>query len=273
MPLHGFDLAAYGFGFLAGILSVLSPCVLPLLPIVLGSAVAAHRFGAVALSLGLAISFVLVGLFVATIGFSLGLDGELFRRIGAVLLLVFGLMMLFPALQARLTDRLSRLGGGRLQQRAQNFQAVGLGGQLVLGLLLGLIWSPCVGPTLGAAATLAAQRQDLVAVAAMMLIFGLGASLPLLVIGLALGSWRQRTDPEVTGQTARTQTATIQTASTPTVHTLRRFGLVAGRVGKIILGGLLVLTGILILSGHDRQIEAALVNASPAWLTALTTRF
>ena len=246
-----FSPGAYGLGFLAGILSVLSPCVLPLLPIVLGSAIAAHRFGALALSLGLALSFVIIGLFVATIGFSIGLDGELFRQIGAGLLLIFGVILLFPALQAWVTDLLGRLTGGRLQERAQSFQPGSLGGQLGLGLLLGLVWSPCVGPTLGAAATLAAQRQNLAAVALMMLVFGLGASLPLLVIGLGLGRWQARAGS----------------------GSARHAWLAAGRIGKILLGGLLVLTGLLILSDHDRALEAALVNASPAWLTALTTRF
>lgn len=257
-----FDLAAYGFALLGGILSVLSPCVLPLLPIVLGSAVAGHRFGAIALAVGLALSFVIVGLFVATIGFSLGLDGGLFRRIGAVLLLMFGLLMLFPAWQTRASAALATVGqsvgaslggrfGGGLQQRAQDFRPVGLAGQFTLGLLLGLIWSPCVGPTLGAAATLAAQRQNLAAVAVLMLIFGIGASLPLLAIGLMLGRVRADRQPAQVAAQWR----------------------MAGRIGKVLLGGLLIVIALLILSGHDRQVEAQLVDWSPAWLTALTTRF
>ncbi|HVI90653.1 MAG TPA: cytochrome c biogenesis protein CcdA, partial [Dongiaceae bacterium] len=263
MPMPDFTFAAYGFGLLAGILSILSPCVLPLLPIVLGSALATHRYGAVALSLGLALSFVIVGLFVATIGFSLGLDGEVFRRIGAVLLLVFGGLMLFPGLQARATALLAYLPGtglgARLQQGAQVYRPAGIGGQLMLGLLLGVVWSPCVGPTLGAAATLAAQRQNLGSVAAMMLVFGIGASLPLLAIGLGLGYWRDR--------------AGAGGAAETTPDTWRRAGLIAGRFGKILLGGLLVLLGLLILSGHDREIEVQMVDWSPAWLTTLTTRF
>ncbi|HEX9447634.1 MAG TPA: cytochrome c biogenesis protein CcdA [Dongiaceae bacterium] len=256
-----FDLGAYGFGLLAGILSLLSPCVLPLLPIVLGSAVAAHRFGAVALAAGLALSFVLVGLFVATIGFSLGLDGELFRRIGAGLLLIFGLLMLMPAWQTRLTAQFGRLGarigGGHLQQQVQDYAPVGVAGQFLLGLLLGVIWSPCVGPTLGAAATLAAQRQNLGAVAAMMTVFGIGASLPLLAIGLTLGHF---------GPAAQTPSGTAS-------GLWRRRGLFIGRLGKALLGLLLILLGLLILSGFDRPLEARLVDWSPAWLTALTTRF
>jgi len=68
-----------GLAFLAGILSILSPCVLPLLPIVLGTAQAEHRLGPVALAAGLAVSFTAIGLFVATIGFAIGLDTDVFR--------------------------------------------------------------------------------------------------------------------------------------------------------------------------------------------------
>ena len=66
-----------GLGFIAGVLSTLSPCVLPLLPLVFGAAVAAHRFGVLALAGGLMVSFVAIGLFVATLGLSLGLEDSI----------------------------------------------------------------------------------------------------------------------------------------------------------------------------------------------------
>ena len=78
-------MATFGLAFFAGILSVLSPCVMPLLPLVLGAAASEHKLGPAALAAGLAISFVAIGLFVATIGFSIGLDGDVFRRAAAVL--------------------------------------------------------------------------------------------------------------------------------------------------------------------------------------------
>ncbi len=82
-------------------LSTLSPCVLPLLPLVVGSAVAAHRAGALALAAGLALSFTAIGLFVATVGFAIGLDGGVFRTASAVLLMAIGVVLLSGALQAR----------------------------------------------------------------------------------------------------------------------------------------------------------------------------
>src|SRR5205809_7880249 len=88
--------------FLAGVLSTLSPCVLPLLPLVLGAAVSEHRFGPAALAAGLAAAFMAIGLFVATIGFSIGLDAGILRGIAALLLLGVGIMLLVPRLQAGL---------------------------------------------------------------------------------------------------------------------------------------------------------------------------
>ena len=94
-------LTSLGLAFLAGILSLLSPCVLPLLPLVLGAAATEHRLGPVALAAGLALSFVVIGLFVATIGFAIGLDGAVFRIGGAIMLVAIGLVLMVPAAQER----------------------------------------------------------------------------------------------------------------------------------------------------------------------------
>ena len=141
-------------------LSVLSPCVLPLLPIVLGTAASAHRLGPVALAAGLAISFTAIGLFVATVGFAAGLDTGVFRTVSAILLIGVGLVLLVPKLQeqfALAAAPVSNWAGSY----ADNFTPGGLAGQFGLGLLLGAVWSPCVGPTLGAASVLAAKGEDL----------------------------------------------------------------------------------------------------------------
>jgi cytochrome c-type biogenesis protein len=237
--------APIAFGFIAGMLSILSPCVLPLLPLILGPALARHRLGLPALAAGVVLSFVGIGLFVATIGFSIGLDGEVFREIGAVLLAVLGVILLSGALQQRFAVAAGGLGnaGNRIMS-GRSFD--GLHGQFLLGLLLGAIWSPCVGPTLGAASVLASQGQDLGSVALVMVAFGLGTAIPLLLTGLlsreALGRWRGR----LTG---------------------------AGRTGKMLLGGAALVISLMILTGLDRVAETSLVTASPAWLTDLTTRF
>src|SRR5271168_1714810 len=95
-------LGSLALAFLAGLLSVLSPCVLPLLPIVLGAAASEHRMGPAALAAGVALSFVTIGLFVATVGFAIGLDGEIFRTVAAILMIGVGAVLAIPPLQARL---------------------------------------------------------------------------------------------------------------------------------------------------------------------------
>ena len=237
--------ASLGFAMLAGVLSTLSPCVLPILPLVLGAAMAAHRFGVLALSAGLVLAFVAVGLFVATVGFAAGLDGGVFRAVAAVALGLVGVVLLSGSLQGRLAAATGRVsdGGNRLLAR---LPGRGLAGQFLLGVALGMVWSPCVGPTLGAASLLAAQGKDLGAVALTMAAFGLGAGLPLLLIGSlsreALRRWRGR--------------------------------MVRGAaVGKTLLGGAALAVSVLILTGADRALETVLVTASPGWLMDLTTKY
>src|SRR4051812_1051234 len=86
---------------LAGVLSILSPCVLPLLPVVLTGAVAEHRLAPLALAAGVAVSFTSIGVFVATIGFSIGLDMTVFRMAAAVLLILVGAVLLVPRFQTQ----------------------------------------------------------------------------------------------------------------------------------------------------------------------------
>jgi cytochrome c biogenesis protein CcdA len=228
--------------FLAGILSTLSPCALPLLPIVLGAAVSAHRLGAVALVAGLCISFVAIGILLATIGFSVGVNEGVTRGLGAVPLAAIGVVLLVPMLQDRISTWASPAG------KLLNGAPIGSGwrGQLTLGLLLGAVWTPCVGPTLGAASMMAAKGEDLWQVGLVMSTFGVGAALPLLAIGLASREaalrWRGRL-------------------------------LAGGMAGRKILGIALVAVGILVFTGLDKRAESWLVANSPAWLTELTTRY
>ena len=219
----------------AGLFSILSPCVLPLTPVVLGAAVAEHRFGPIALAAGLATSFTAIGLFVATIGYSIGLDSDVFRMVGAVMLAGFGVILVLPNLQAQLATAAGPLSNWT-QQKFGSGPTTGLRGQFGLGLLLGTVWGPCVGPTLGAATMLAAQGRDLGWVALTMLMFGLGSALPFLILGLlsreALMRWRNRL-------------------------------MSAGKGGKMVLGGFLTLAGLLILFGLDKQFETWVIQFMP----------
>jgi cytochrome c-type biogenesis protein len=238
-------LATLGLAFLAGALSTLSPCVLPLIPVVLGTAASTHRLGPFALALGLASAFVLVGLFAATIGFSIGLDADAFRMIAAALMILVGAVLIVPLFQSRLA-----LAAGPAShwanERLAGLSTTGLAGQFGVGVLLGVAWSPCVGPTLGAASLLASQERELPRVAATMLVFGLGASAPLLVVGIMSRELMRR---------------------------VRDHLLSVGQHLKAALGVAFVLIGAAIVTGVDKQIETALVEASPQWLTDLTTRY
>ena len=168
-------MGALALASLAGVLSTLSPCVLPLLPIVLGAALTEHRFGPVALAAGVALSYVAVGLFVATIGFSIGLDQDIFRKLAAALMIAIGAVLLLPRLQSQLAVAAGPFGNWA-QAQTGGMSTTGLAGQFALGLLLGVVWAPCVGPTLGAASVLAAQGKDLGQVALTMIAFGVGAA-------------------------------------------------------------------------------------------------
>jgi cytochrome c biogenesis protein CcdA len=235
--------ASLGLPFAAGALSTLSPCVLPLLPIVLASAASEHRLAPAALAAGLALSFTAIGLFLATVGFAIGLDDTVFRTAGAILLLAIGLVLALPALQERITALASPLSNW-VSNRFSGFKASGVSGQFGTGLLLGAVWSPCVGPTLGAASVLASQGRQLGEVALVMLVFGLGAALPLLLLGLL---------------------------SRETMLRLRGRLATAGRSLRLAMGVILIALGGAILTGYDKQAEAWLVEISPDWLTNLTT--
>jgi len=238
-----FGLGTYGLSFVAGGLSTLSPCVLPLVPILLGTAVAAHRFGPFALATGLMASFTLVGVFVASLGAAMGLDPAIFRDIAAAILIAFGVILLSSRLQERFATATSGVSGTG-HSLLSRMSIEGLQGQFVLGLLLGLVWSPCVGPTLGAAVTLASQGQNLAQVAVVMALFGLGAGLPLMLLGMA---------------------------SRATMLRLRGRLITAGKAGKQALGGIMLALGALILSGADKLFEAWVLQEAPVWLVTLTT--
>lgn len=231
--------------FVAGTLSVLSPCVLPILPIVLGTAASKQRLGPVALAAGLSISFVVIGLFVATVGHTIGLNGEALRMVAAALVVIVGAVLVLPPLQARLAVASGPIAAWT-DQHLGTGKGDGLWGQFWIGALLGAIWSPCVGPTLGAASLLAAQGRDLPQVAVTMLAFGVGAALPLLAFGII---------------------------SRETALRWRHRLLAAGQGSKTALGVFLVMIGAVILLGLDKTVETLLVDISPQWLTDLTTRF
>jgi cytochrome c-type biogenesis protein len=240
-----FGLGTYALGALAGVLTMLSPCVLPLAPILMAAAVVQHRLGPLALSAGVASSFTLLGIILAAFGARLGLGNEAFRIVAAVLFVAVGMLLVSSRLQAAFAQLTARLTGAG-ESLLTRFTFDGLGGQFALGALLGIVWTPCVGPTLGAAVTVASRGQDLGEIALLMFVFGIGASLPLLAIGVL-----------------------SRAAFTRSRGSLRAVGV----WGRSVIGVLLIALGLLSLTHADRTLEAWLLDHTPAWLTALTTRY
>jgi cytochrome c biogenesis protein CcdA len=240
-------LSALLLSLLAGALTVVNPCVLPVLPIVLFGALQQHRLGPLALAGGMVAGFTVLGLIVYGAGASLNIDADTVRRAGAVLMLLMGIIILCSPLKNRLAAAGSRWMGPlhALIDRVSPGGGGGLGGQFATGALLGAIWSPCSGPTLGSAVALAAQ-DGLPRAAAIMLFFGIGATLPMLALAYgsrqAIAARRQR---------------------------LARMS----RIAMPAMGVMLVAIGLFVLSGLDKQLEGALLDVMPDWLVLLTTRF
>jgi len=232
------ELAALPLALLAGALSILSPCVWPLVPIVMGSASGQSRWGPYALALGLSLSFALAGSLLSFLLVSANLDPELFRYIAAALLLLVGLLLVVKPLGDWVALRLSML--------TARFQPAGEAktwyGQFGVGFLLGIVWLPCVGPTLGAAIALASMGQQMALAFLVMFSFGLGTAAVLLLAGLAS---RRLLDKAAPGLTLGAQR------------------------GKLLLGCMLLLLGLMALTGVDKMLEVWALTWLPDWAVTL----
>ena len=229
----------------AGALTTLSPCVLPVLPFVLFAALDQHRFGPLALAGGMVATFTAVGLLISGAGSAVEISGDAVRYTAAAMMGLLGAILLSTALQQRLAFAGAPVADF-FNRSVQRFNPTGLRGQFALGALLGAVWSPCSGPTLGAAITLAAGSGTFAKAGSVMAFFGIGASLPLMAI--AYGS----------RQTLKARKQAFQNV---------------GRIAKPLFGAVLVAVSVLVLSGFDKTIEAAFVRSMPDWLVTLTTRY
>lgn len=235
------ELTAVPVAFLAGVFGVLSPCVWPLVPVVTSSAAAGGRSGPVYLAAGLSVSFAVAGTLVTWFLTSMGLDPELFRYLAAGMLLLLAAALLVQVLGDWLTLRLSFLTS-RFGAGAGGGHAVSGPGQFGVGVVLGFVWLPCVGPTLGAAIALASMGQSLPTAFVIMLAYGVGTAGVLLVAGVASGKALARWRPGV---------------------------MAGGKVGKKLLGATLLVLGLLVFTGVDKVLEALAVRMLPSWIFTL----
>lgn len=170
------------FAYGAGLLTLINPCVLPILPIVLATSLNASRHGPLAVAAGLSLSFVVLGLGVTVLGYSLGITQDTIANAGAVVMVAFGLVMLVPQFSERFATATAGLSA-RADAGIDDLNTGGLGGQFVGGILLGAVWSPCIGPTLGGAISLASQGKSIGNSALIMVFFALGVSTIIVALG------------------------------------------------------------------------------------------
>lgn len=233
--------------YLAGALTTLNPCVLPMIPFVLATALREGKWGPLALMAGMSVTFTVLGTLVASVGPAIGLSQDNIRFTGALIMIIIGAAMLVPQGQAAFAS-----GLGPIADRASGaLDKLALGGnrgQFVTGLLLGAVWSPCAGPSLFAAIGLAAQTGTVAQAAIAMAFFSFGAAS--VMLALAYGT---------RGALGRRKAALMEFST-------------SGR-GKLTFAVIFIAMGLMILTGFDKAIEAAFVRAMPDWLVDFTTRF
>lgn len=229
-------------GFGAGLLTLINPCVLPILPLVIGSALQGNRYGPLALASGMAVTFTVLGVGVSAVGPAFGVDDTVMAMIGAYLMIGFGLVLLVPVLNRGFVAATTGMSG-QADETLHELSGNGLRIQFLSGTLLGAVWSPCIGPTLGGAMALASQGKNLWWTGAIMASFALGVSVVILLL-----SYGTR---EVVGKRKHV------------------FHVLATK-SNWIMGGLLVAVGLSILFGLHHVLEGMLLDVLPYWLQDLS---
>jgi cytochrome c biogenesis protein CcdA len=169
-----FDLA---LALLAGVVTIAAPCTLPMLPILLGASVGqTGKVRPAMIALGFVLSFSMVALALSAITRVFDFDPNVLRTGAAVLLLGFGLLMIWPAPFEWLAVRFGGLTGGSAASRQ------GVLGGFVLGTTLGLVWTPCAGPVLGSILTVVATSKDTAWASLLLVVYAIGAAIPMLAI-------------------------------------------------------------------------------------------
>lgn len=229
-------------GYGAGLLTLINPCVLPVLPIVLAGALQADRRGPIALAAGMSLAFVVLGLGVATLGYALGIREEMVAKAAAVLMIGFGLILLVPRFSAGFATATAGVST-RADGQMDAIDSSGLKGQFLGGMLLGAVWSPCVGPTLGGAIGLASQGESLWLAGGIMFAFAMGISTIILALGYGARSVIMK---------RQAMMRKIADKSRP------------------VMGVVFILVGVVILTNFIRVIEGWMVQNLPAWLIDLS---
>lgn len=229
-------------GYLAGALTLINPCVLPVLPIVLASAASGDRRGPLFLMAGLATSFVVIGVTLARLGPALGVTPEAVAAAAALTMVAFGLVLLVPALNARFASATAGLASGA-DTRINRLDLTSPRGLLLGGVLLGAVWSPCIGPTLGGAIALAASGEGLAQATAIMVAFAAGVSSVMLALAYGARQTLMRRQQALRALAVR---------------------------AKPILGVTFLLTGLALWFGLHILLEGWILETLPDWFNDLS---
>jgi cytochrome c biogenesis protein CcdA len=229
------------FAFLAGIITVLSPCILPILPIILTSSIGGLNTGKsrpMGVVIGFILSFTFFTLFLSTIVKLSGIPAETLRFISVIVVAGFGFSLLISQFQVLVERLFSKLAGS--VPTGQN--RTGFGGGLLIGFSVGLLWTPCVGPILASVISLAITGTVTLDAFFITLAYSLGTAIPMFLIMLG-------------GQNA-----------------LRRLPWLLSNLEHIqkLFGILMILTAIGIFFNVDRRFQTFVLNTFPQYGSGLT---
>lgn len=166
------------FAFLAGVVTIASPCILPILPLVLSAGLGEGKRKPFGVVVGFIASFTFFTLALAALVRLTGLSANALRTLSVVIIGLFGLSLLFPQFQLWMEHLFSRLSS----LAPKSGQTSGFFGGFLLGLSLGLLWTPCVGPILASVITLAATSTVTLVSVFIVFAYALGTGLPMLLI-------------------------------------------------------------------------------------------
>mgnify|MGYP001578132930 CR=1 FL=1 len=229
------------FAFLAGIITVLSPCILPILPIILTSSIGGQNTGKsrpLGVVTGFVLSFTFFTLFLSTIVRLSGIPADSLRFVSVLVIAGFGVSLLVPQFQVLIERLFSKLAGFM----PSNQNRTGFGGGLLIGFSVGLLWTPCVGPILASVISLAITGTVTFDAFLITLAYSMGTAIPMFLIMLG-------------GQNA-----------------LKGVPWLLANLGNIqkLFGVLMILTAIGIFFNVDRKFQTFILNTFPQYGVGLT---
>ena len=226
------------FAFIAGFVTILSPCILPILPVVLSGSVSQGKRRPLGIVTGFITSFTFFTLFLSSIVKLTGVSADSLRTLSVITIFLLGISLLYPKLQAYIEQAFSLITKFAPRSNTQS----GFNGGLITGFSLGLVWTPCVGPILASVISLALSGEVSSAAFIITLSYSLGTAIPMLVI-------------TYTGQ-----------------HLFQKIPWLLSKLARIQqwFGVFMILTSIGIYTNLDRKFQTLILNQFPQYGAGLT---